>query len=592
MGGSRAGRDMGMPERRIRDRNEEVLRERCKMGTLLNYLEKYGKYTFQEMPMTDVDSLALCQLAYLKFDGMVPGVEDGMPGVPGAGGGLHAGAGASEMEASGEDMFEVEAPGAEASKVEVSGEEASKVEISGEEASKVEISGEEASKVEISGEEAFKVEISGAEAFEVKVSGEDTFEVEASGAEASKVRTSGVEAPKVEASGAEACEAETCGAAASKVETSKAGASEAMGAERETADKAEAEVSKGFLVEPSERPGVTLESLKEHPDFEKLFADVRYEKPNRALYERMVQGKRFRNLELNYYVNVIEERWETQFSAVTFTLGDGSRYVAYRGTDETIVGWKEDFNMAFLTPVPGQAISVEYLNRVAGRFGGPLYVGGHSKGGNLAVYSAMNCNPDIQDRIRKIYSMDGPGFRPEVLRECDYGKIADRVVKILPNSSLVGMIFESGMYFQVVKSKTFGLLQHDPYTWLVTGNHLVRADRLYERRQQMDNNLNQWILSLNEQQLRTFVDTLYQVITASQADNLIDFTAEWKKSMNGVIAALKEVDEETVEALKEIVGSLFEIARENRKKQVAAKAEAALEALGAKGKDGRPKADS
>ena len=542
--GGLAGRDMGMPERRIRDRNEDVLRERCKMGTLLNYLEKYGKYTFQEMPMTDVDSLALCQLAYLKFDGMVPGVEDGVPGVPGAGGGLHAGAGTSEMGASGEDTFEVEAPGAG----------------------------------------VCEVEVSGAEAREAEPSGAAPSRVEASGAEASKVRTSGVEAPKVEASGAEACEAETCGAAASKVETSKAGASEAMGAETE--------VSKGFLEEPSERPGVTLESLKEHPDFEKLFADVRYEKPNRALYERMVQGKRFRNLELNYYVNVIEERWETQFSAVTFTLGDGSRYVAYRGTDETIVGWKEDFNMAFLTPVPGQAISVEYLNRVAGRFGGPLYVGGHSKGGNLAVYSAMNCNPDIQDRILKIYSMDGPGFRPEVLRECDYGKIADRVVKILPNSSLVGMMFESGMYFQVVKSKTFGLLQHDPYTWLVTGNHLVRADRLYERRQQMDNNLNQWILSLNEQQLRTFVDTLYQVITASQADNLIDFTAEWKKSMNGVIAALKEVDEETVEALKEIVGSLFEIARENRKKQVAAKAEAALEALGAKGKDGRPKADS
>ena len=124
-------------------------------------------------------------------------------------------------------------------------------------------------------------------------------------------------------------------------------------------------------------------------------------------------------------------------------------------------------------------------------------------------------------------------------------------MKILPNSSLVGMIFESGMYFQVVKSKTFGLLQHDPYTWLVTGNHLVRADHLYERRQQMDNNLNEWILSLNEQQLRTFVDTLYQVITASRADNLIDFTAEWKKSMNGVIAALKEVDEDTVEALKD-----------------------------------------
>ena len=351
------------------------------MGTVLDYLKKYGKYSFEEMPMTEVDSLALCQLSYLKFDGMVPGQEE-----------------------------------------------------------------------------------------------------------------------------------------------------------------------KAVL------PAVTLESLKDHPDFEKLFADVRYEKPNRALYEKMISGERFRSLQLNYYINVIEQRWETQFSAVTYTMGDGTRYIAYRGTDETIVGWKEDFNMAFLSPVPGQAYSVEYLNSMAEKFDGPFYVGGHSKGGNLAVYSAMNCDAKLQDRIVKVYSMDGPGFRPEVLKNCDYEKIADRVVKILPNSSLVGMIFESGMYFQVVKSKTFGLLQHDPYTWLVTGNHLVRADHLYERRQQMDNNLNEWILSLNEQQLRTFVDTLYQVITASRADNLIDFTAEWKKSMNGVIAALKEVDEDTVEALKEITG--------------------------------------
>lgn len=375
------------------------------MGTMLNYLEKYGKYTFQEMPMTDVDSLALCQLAYLKFDGMVPGQK--------------------VMDRAPDGLAEVE-----------------------------------------------------------------------------------------------------------------------------------------------ESLAVTLESLKEHPDFEKLFTDVRYEKANRALYQGMIQGERFRNLQLNYYVNVIEEQWETQFSAVTFTLGDGTHYVAFRGTDETIVGWKEDFNMAFLSPVPGQAYSTEYLNKVAGKFTGAFYVGGHSKGGNLAVYSAMTCQPDYQERIQKIYSMDGPGFRPEVLEKCGYDRISDRVVKILPHSSLVGMIFESDMYFQVVKSKTVGLLQHDPYTWQVEGNHLAWAHGLYEHRKEMDNTLNEWILSLDEQQLRTFVDTLYQVITASQADNLIDFTAEWKKSMNGVIAALKEVDEETVEILKEVIKSLFEIARANRRKQL------------------------
>lgn len=214
--------------------------------------------------------------------------------------------------------------------------------------------------------------------------------------------------------------------------------------------------------------------------------------------------------------------------------------------------------MAFLSPVPGQEYSVRYLEEAAAGFEGPFYVGGHSKGGNLAVYSAMNCAPEIQDRILKIYSMDGPGFRPEVMERCGFDKISDRVVKILPNSSLVGMLFESDMHFQVVKSRTIGLLQHDPYTWLVKGNHLVRANDLYERRKSMDNTLNEWILSLDEVQLRTFVDTLYQVITASQADNLIDFTAEWKRSLNGIINALKEVDDETREILRKMFRSLIQ----------------------------------
>ncbi len=312
---------------------------------------------------------------------------------------------------------------------------------------------------------------------------------------------------------------------------------------------------------------VTLQSLKEHPDYEKLFADVRYEEVNRALIEGMLAGKRFRNMKLNCYVNIIEKQWETQFSAITYILDDGTVYVAYRGTDETIVGWKEDFNMAFLSPVPGQEYSVGYLNSVADRIRVPFYVGGHSKGGNLAVYSAMNCRPEVQDRILRVFSMDGPGFRPEVLERCGYDLIADRVTKILPHSSLVGMLFESDMNYQVVASKTFGLAQHDPYTWLVEGDHLKHVNDIYERRKRMDNTLNTWILSLDEKQLRTFVDTLYQVISASRADNLIEFTAEWKRSMNGIIAALKEVDEDTTKVLKTVVKALFDIAGANIKEE-------------------------
>lgn len=313
---------------------------------------------------------------------------------------------------------------------------------------------------------------------------------------------------------------------------------------------------------------VTLKSLTVHPDFDKLFGDIRYEKVNRELFQEMVSGKRFGSMRLNYYINLVEKQWETQFSAVTCFLDDGTVYVAYRGTDESIVGWKEDFNMAFLSPVPGQEYSVKYLNTVAGKLRRPFYVGGHSKGGNLAVYSVMKSRPSIQERVIRIYSMDGPGFRPEILSGGEYGRIADRVVKILPHSSLVGMLFESDMRFQVVESKTFGLAQHDPYTWLVEEDHLLRADGIRERCLRRDNTLNQWILSLDEKQLRTFVDTLYQVIAASRADSVIEFTAEWKRSMNGMLAAMKEVDEETMKILKEMVRALFEIAGEQMRQEV------------------------
>lgn len=309
-------------------------------------------------------------------------------------------------------------------------------------------------------------------------------------------------------------------------------------------------------------PSITIEEIAAHKDYEKLFADERFEKDNRALFHGILNSRRFKKLKLNYYINQIvkEKEWEMQFSAVTCFLENNMVYIAYRGTDETIVGWKEDFNMAFLSPVPGQLYSTEYLNLVAGKIKGSFLVGGHSKGGNFAVYAAMKCSPEIQKRILKIYSMDGPGFRAEVLKEEHYERIEKRVVKILPHSSFVGMIFEKNIHYYVVESKTFGLAQHNPFSWLVKDGDFVWVEDIYESRRKLDNTLNEWILSLNQQQLQTFVDTLYQVISASEAQDLIEFTADWKKSMNHVIRALKEVDGQTAHMLKDMIKSLFDIA--------------------------------
>ena len=325
----------------------------------------------------------------------------------------------------------------------------------------------------------------------------------------------------------------------------------------------------GLVPELKERRrSVSLEELARHPQAEKLFADERFAKDNRELFEDMLAGRRFRNMKINCHINVIEKEWETQFSAATFILEDGTIYVAFRGTDETIVGWKEDFNMAFLSPVPGQALSVKYLNVVTERFHNPFYVGGHSKGGNLAVYSAMNCAAVVQKRILKVYSMDGPGFRPEVLEQCGYDRIADRVVKLLPHSSMIGMIFEWDTRYQVVESRSFGLAQHNPYNWKIKNGEFVLAEDIYGRARLVDNTINEWISSLDDQQIKLFVDTLYQVISASEADDLIAITADWKRSMTGVVAALKGVDEDTAKVLQEIVKGLFELARVRMKEEL------------------------
>lgn len=305
---------------------------------------------------------------------------------------------------------------------------------------------------------------------------------------------------------------------------------------------------------------VTLQELREHADYEKLFKNTWFEKNNKKLFEGMLASRRFRHLKMNCYTNIVETGWETQFSAITFLLEDGTLYIVYRGTDESIVGWKEDLNMAFLDPIPGQEYSVKYLNMVVGKLHQPFYIGGHSKGGNLAVYAAMNCPKAVQERIIKVYNMDGPGFRPEVLKKYDYAAIEGKTVKILPHSSLVGMIFEQSMNYRVVKSKALGLLQHDPFSWQVKYGRFVDTGQVFEGQKFMNDTLNEWILSLDEEQLRTFVETLYQIISATEKDNLIDFSTDWQASINSMVSAVKEVDEQTKSMIKETVFALVNLA--------------------------------
>ena len=330
----------------------------------------------------------------------------------------------------------------------------------------------------------------------------------------------------------------------------------------------------GLVPGPGEEHGaVTVQELAAHPDYDHLYGDERYRKYNTALFQKIYKSRRFGTMKLWNYVNLIEPEQETQFSAVVFGLSEELSYVGFRGTDESIVGWKEDLNLAFSEPVPAQRLSVSYLEQAAQTIQSGLYVGGHSKGGNLAVYASMNCSAGVRERIDRIYDHDGPGFRPEVRQKSAYEEIAGRIYKTVPRSSCVGMLLYTEENYKVVESKTIGLAQHNPYTWLIRDDNFKIVEEIRAGRKFMDQALNEWILSLDQEQMHTFVDTLYRVVQASETDNLIDFTANWLKSIHKIGTALKEVDRDTADVIVQIMRALFEVLSAHAKEQVKSKRE-------------------
>lgn len=310
---------------------------------------------------------------------------------------------------------------------------------------------------------------------------------------------------------------------------------------------------------------VSIRCIYESPERDCILEGYWYQEENKELFEEAANSIRFGTLKMNYYVNIVNEEQETQFSAITFILGDKSVYIAYRGTDATIVGWKEDLNLAFSKPIHSQYLATEYMERVASYIAGDFYTGGHSKGGNLAVYAAMNCGERTREKIIRIYNNDGPGFRPEIRSQGNFEAIQDRLVKFIPRSSLVGMILEDHCEYEIVESRSVGLLQHNSYSWKVQDGTFLRAENMTDRKLLRDAALNEWILSLSEDEIHTFVDTLYEVVSASEASDVFEFGADWKKCLQSVLAAAREVNDATKKAIHKITRSLFEILFENIK---------------------------
>lgn len=303
---------------------------------------------------------------------------------------------------------------------------------------------------------------------------------------------------------------------------------------------------------------ISMSQMKHHPSFLDLFADERYRKDNMALFDAMFESRRFLHTRFNYYVNIIEEEKETQFSAITMVLDDGTVYVAFRGTDETLVGWKEDFNMFVEDSVPGQRMSTDYLNTVAKKVRCPFYVGGHSKGGNLAVYASVFCLPEVQDKIIKIYDHDGPGMRPETKQTENYKCMRPKMDKSVPRSSLVGLMLSFDEHCKIIASKNAGLMQHDPFSWIVIDGEFAEYDKVSNSNRRRGKAINEWAASLTDDERHLVVDSLYEMMLSSGEDNLIDLKHNWKESLTKINESLKETEPEKKKKILKILRHLFD----------------------------------
>lgn len=285
--------------------------------------------------------------------------------------------------------------------------------------------------------------------------------------------------------------------------------------------------------------------------------NLRNEKDEDVLVE-MAKTKRFGNLELLYHVDQVDRVSEKQFAAITVNLGNGCHYVVYRGTDHTVIGWKEDFNMTFCSAVPAQLEAVSYLQKVAERTEGPLYVGGHSKGGNLAIYAAAHVSPAVQKRIKVVYNNDGPGFQEDVVKGDGYQAICDRVKTFIPQTSLFGLMLEHAEPFTVIESSGIFVMQHDPYTWTVKGPDFVYLEEVTASGRFMDATLRSWLAEITPEQREQFVDAVYEAISADEAVKVQDLAWAWLTNTGGMLKALRDVDDETADMIRDVLKQLFQ----------------------------------
>ncbi len=268
-----------------------------------------------------------------------------------------------------------------------------------------------------------------------------------------------------------------------------------------------------------------------------------------SLIEKMAETRRFGDIAMCCYTTEVDLEIEKQFAALVYCLSDEVHYLAFRGTDNNIVGWKEDFMSSYLSSTPSQQDALNYLNTVFDKFDGRFYVGGHSKGGNLAVYASSKTTAANKARILQVYNNDGPGFSKDFIDSADYNEILPKITTILPQFSIIGQLLEQKGEPIIIDSSGLGFAQHLPQTWRIDHNDFVRAE-MRESARLLNQAINNWMDQLSVEKRKIFVDTLFDIFGSSDGEEAIVPLSESIKHLQKIKERYKSIDDEAKQEME------------------------------------------
>lgn len=280
------------------------------------------------------------------------------------------------------------------------------------------------------------------------------------------------------------------------------------------------------------------------------------------LFPLMGQSKRFGEMFATHYINKIEIEQEKQFSAITVLLPDDTIYVSYRGTDNTIVGWKEDFNMSFKSHIASQISAKKYLELIAKEYPDKkIRIGGHSKGGNIAVYAATFVDDSIKDRIINVYNNDGPGFCEDVIETAEYQEMIKKVHTYIPQSSVIGRLMNHKEKYTVVESVQKGIMQHDLYSWQIVGKEFVTLKEVTNESEFVDKTIKNWLENVEPKKREQVIDVVFDILNTTDVQTIKELKTNWFTSAKTILTSYKNIDKETKDLVWQTLDELFKSAK-------------------------------